>query len=189
MFNWSTVTENPFRFSSDNINTVDIPDVKYEVFLKMIQFMYCGSLKKSEITPEDAIPLYFAQNQYLLDSTLSLEVIKENISENNVMDILALGIQFSYPEISEICNAYLVSNIELVYLKVRDAFREAKNNGTLDTDPMYQFLSESNFIWELIVTNENLHYHTQWAYRLLGFSSEYTGWPATNVSKCSTIFS
>ncbi|EFC46723.1 predicted protein [Naegleria gruberi] len=177
-----TKGENYDRRAAPDIKIVfSLSDVKYEIFLKMIKFIYCGILEKGEITPEEAIPLYVAQNQYLLDSSVSASVIKENLSETNVMEILGLAVQFSYQEISEFCTNYLMKNIERVYVDVRNRFREERDNGTLNDDPIYQHLKETSYIWDLIINNDNLHYTSQWAYRLIGFSSEYNGWPATNV--------
>ena len=188
MFDWGTFAENPFRFSSANIHSIEISDVKYEVFLLMIKYIYTGSLLKSDIAPEMAIPLFVAQNQYLLDSSMALSVIKDNVSEQNVLDILSLCLEFSFSEISEHCHKYLLSNIETNYVNMRSLFREKRDNGTLEGDTLYLNLVEASPIWEMVINNDDLEYKSQWVSSVVAFSSEYTGWPATNVIGASNTF-
>ncbi|KAG2389416.1 hypothetical protein C9374_013976 [Naegleria lovaniensis] len=181
MFDWGNLSS-PYRFSSNNIYEMEITDVKYDIFLLLIKYMYMGSLAKEDVKAEDAIPLYFAQNQYLLDSSITLSVIKDNISDQSVIDILRLSLECSYPEITELCLNYLLTNIETTCEVVEKAFSEKKQNATLESDIVYNKLIETSKIWEMVILHcDNLKYTSQWVQRVLAFSSEYTGWPASNV--------
>lgn len=181
MFVWGEMNS-PFRFSSDEVHVIEITDVKYEIFLLLIKHIYVGVLSKEDIPPEHAIALFVAQNQYLLDSSVSLGIIIENMSEHNVIEILALSIDLSYPEISDACLKYLLQNIETSHLTVRKHFKDKQESGeNLELDPIYKLLCQSSHIWQIIVEHDDLRYTTQWVSQVLAFSSEYSGWPATNV--------
>ncbi|KAL9656922.1 hypothetical protein ABK040_007014 [Willaertia magna] len=180
LFDWKVIEENPFM-EDKKIKEIVISDVKYNIFLLLIKDIYTGSLKKEEITPDIAIPLFIAQNQYLLDSSLSLQVIKENLSENNVLDILNMAIEFSFEDISEFSHTYLLQNIETNYLEIKKLLQGNEEHA------LYQFLISKNPIWDLVI-NKEVTYVKQWVKQVNKFSSEYTGWPADNIVGASNTY-
>ena len=74
--------------SDSNMGEIDLPDVSYPVFIKVLEYLYTDSIQ--EISLDLGIQLLIASEQFMLDRLKSLceDLIRQDIDVNNVLGIL-----------------------------------------------------------------------------------------------------
>ncbi|CAM9918349.1 unnamed protein product, partial [Sphacelaria rigidula] len=118
---------------------IEIKDVSHSVFLKLLEYLYTDTL--SEVTPDQALHLLVASEQYLLGrlKTLCEEAIRKSITLETVCTIFLLahkhnaeGLKASFPELQlaiEIALDFVLDNMEGV--KGTPGFLELKQEPDL----------------------------------------------------------
>eukprot|EP00977_Amphora_coffeiformis_P016935 scaffold5364_cov164-Amphora_coffeaeformis.AAC.33 len=71
-----------------NLTEIDLPDVPYDVFMKVLEYLYTDSVQ--DVSLELGIQLLVASEQFMLDRLKSLceDLIRHDIDVNNVLGIL-----------------------------------------------------------------------------------------------------
>lgn len=74
--------------SPGGLREIDLPDVSYSVFTKVLEYFYTDSVQ--DISLELGIQLLIASERFMLDRLKSLceDVIRRDVDVNNVLDIL-----------------------------------------------------------------------------------------------------
>ena len=112
------------RESTESSGEVVVRDVGYDVFLKMLEFLYTDSV--TDITPQLAVPLLIASERYLLERLKGLceDSIQKSITEANVVSIFMAAHQHNAAGLKEICLDFITANLEEV--KHTQGFHELK---------------------------------------------------------------
>ena len=71
-----------------NLTEIDLPDVPYDVFMKVLEYLYTDSVQ--DVSLDLGIQLLIASEQFMLDRLKSLceDLIRHDIDVNNVLGIL-----------------------------------------------------------------------------------------------------
>jgi len=106
-----------------------IPDVSHGVFLKMLEYLYTDTV--ADISPDLAVPLLIAAEQYLLDRLKGLceDRIHKSITSDNVIDIFMAAHRHRAHGLKEICLEFILDNLEAV--KMSKGFQELKQEPEL----------------------------------------------------------
>jgi hypothetical protein len=103
---------------------VELKDVSYVVFLKILEFLYTDTVL--DIPPDVAVPLLIAAEQYLLLRLKSLceDAIRKGITFENVIPTFLASHRHRAEGLKSICLDYILENIDEV--KTQTAFTELK---------------------------------------------------------------
>ena len=103
---------------------VELKDVSYAVFLKILEFLYTDTVL--EIPPDVAVPLLIAAEQYLLLRLKGLceDAIRKGITSANVIPTFLASHRHRAAGLKEICLDFLLENLDEV--KMQKTFSELK---------------------------------------------------------------
>jgi len=109
-----------YRESTDS--TIAIPDVRHEVFLCVLAFLYTG--KPREIDPNMAIEVLGVANLYAIDplKRICADIVSRSICVNNVANILQAADAYQVLHLRSQCISFMVEHFAEVART--DSFKE-----------------------------------------------------------------
>jgi leucine-zipper-like transcriptional regulator 1 len=95
----------------DDTNAITLPDVSYEVFLKVLEFLYTDSVR--DVSLETAIYLLMASELFLLDRLKALceDLIRRDIQVENVIQILVASHRHNAMGLKEIALEFILRHL------------------------------------------------------------------------------
>jgi hypothetical protein len=168
------------RWMSDSgSEPIVLDDLSLASFSTILEYIYSGSTIVNE---DNAVELLLAANQYLLEDFKEPEnVVMKNLTMDNLFDVLAMAHSYSQQQLIQFCITRMVTSLvkqtdTSVNLKsIKEKFQ------TLDEDLKTIILESSVFLNFALTSNEELEFISQWVHEVVSCTSEYSGWPATNV--------
>ncbi|CAM9876049.1 unnamed protein product [Phaeothamnion confervicola] len=108
---------------------VEIRDLSRAVFLKLLEFLYTDQV--ADITPDLAVQLLMASEQYLLDRLKALceDIIRKRISVDNIVGILLMAHKHRAEGLKEIGLDFVLDKMDEV--KQTAAFMDLKQEPDL----------------------------------------------------------
>ena len=93
---------------------IQISDVQYPVFVKIIEFLYTDNV--TDIAPDIAVPLLMAAERYLLGRLKGLceDSIRKSITCDNVISLYLASHRHRATGLKEICLDFIIDNLETV---------------------------------------------------------------------------
>ncbi len=92
-------------------NAIEIQDVSYDVFMKLLEYIYTDSLKG--ITLETGIQLLITSEKFLLDRLKAMceDAIRNHVTVDNVSSILLTSHQHNASSLKEIALEFILANL------------------------------------------------------------------------------
>ena len=169
---------------------VAIEGIDRNSFVSLLEYLYTG---KTNVNDSNAVALFIAAHQYLLDDqfTAPLEHIQKSISNENIFDLLYLSNMYSNDLLLDSCTLYMLKNwkqLENIMHKVWSSHKDSFQDEGEEIADIKAVMNEK--LKEKIV-KRNPHISV-----LLGMSSEkketfmnavvsasegYKGWPSENI--------
>lgn len=99
---------------SESDTEIELSDVTYEVFLKMLEFLFTDTV--TDISPDVAVPLLIASERYLLDRLKGLceDAIRKSITSQNVVHIFMAAHRHRAADLKEICLDFIIEYLPAV---------------------------------------------------------------------------
>jgi hypothetical protein len=93
---------------------IQISDVPYPVFVKIIEFLYTDNV--TDIAPDIAVPLLMAAERYLLGRLKGLceDSIRKSITCDNVISLFMASHRHRATGLKEICLDFIIDNLDTV---------------------------------------------------------------------------
>lgn len=101
------------RLGTQTQDPIPIPDVRREIFLKVLEFLYTGIV---DVEIEHTVELYSTANKYglarLKDKCANL--LQQNLTPDKAGLMLGKAEDSNFPELKRICMKFVVENLALV---------------------------------------------------------------------------
>lgn len=93
--------------------SIEIPDISYRVFLKLLEFIYTDHLEIKQGTAEEILTV---ANMFLLERLKNLceDSLSETICIENIVELLVLADRHQATELKKVCVDFAIRNFETV---------------------------------------------------------------------------
>lgn len=109
----SDVFEKMFYGKLKEIGNVPIPDTSATVFKEFLQFFYVRNI---DLSNEHIIDILYLGHKYNVSECVSacIQFLKDNVTDENVCDVLTAAIFFEHQQLTKICDAHIKMNTAAV---------------------------------------------------------------------------
>lgn len=103
---------------------IDVPDIKFDVFEAILQYVYCSTVKVNE---EISWDLFEAADKYLLLDLRKIceEFLMNDIKADNVVQVINLAEEYESEALKKAAMKYVADNMDLVF-EVADIYKLKK---------------------------------------------------------------
>jgi len=118
--------------SSNGSKPIEIPDISYNTFMKVLEFLYTDTL--SEVSPELGIQILIASELFLLDRLKAIceDMIRNQINIHNATSILLESHRHNATGLKEIALDYMLRNLSK--RNIQDSLNDLKGEPDLLVD-------------------------------------------------------
>eukprot|EP01121_Diplochlamys_sp_Union-15-3_P016819 TRINITY_DN5796_c0_g1_i2.p1 TRINITY_DN5796_c0_g1~~TRINITY_DN5796_c0_g1_i2.p1 ORF type:complete len:157 (+),score=25.09 TRINITY_DN5796_c0_g1_i2:164-634(+) len=111
---------------------INIPDVEFSVFLKIIQFLHTREIKFSSMN--EAIELIIAADKFLLDDVKQVceAYLSKSLKKDTIYMCWELAIEFNAKQLRSSCIKWILENLDSLWEHKEDA------------EVLYEFLASNN---------------------------------------------
>eukprot|EP01122_Echinamoeba_exundans_P011929 TRINITY_DN4896_c0_g1_i1.p1 TRINITY_DN4896_c0_g1~~TRINITY_DN4896_c0_g1_i1.p1 ORF type:complete len:1528 (-),score=212.90 TRINITY_DN4896_c0_g1_i1:784-5367(-) len=104
----------PLRESAEN--HIDVTDVTYDIFGRVLEYVYTDSLNETNLSADSAVSLLSAANRYMLQrlKLLTEEWLVANIADDNVYSLFLAADLYEAPRLKATCVHYVAANADRI---------------------------------------------------------------------------
>jgi ankyrin repeat protein len=104
----------PLRESAEN--HIELTDVAYDIFARVLEYVYTDSLNETNLSADSAVSLLSAANRYMLErlKLLTEEWLVANIADDNVYSLFLAADLYEAPRLKAKCVQYVAANADRI---------------------------------------------------------------------------